>query len=312
MQIQVGSDKAVRAICYSLKKRVTIQQAQENNSPVRISATKRNRSTTFNANSEEYTITKPAKITPTDVDFKVNESLAHNLITVKDCLSANIFETVDIKVKIITKSERKQPISINQQTKYQADCIVADVTGSMKLVVWEEVIDKIHSGKSYHIQGLTVRIFDDKKFVNSNEATVVSEIDDLPDVNLTSQEIQDNIITGHCIGVNIKKSTLRIACNHCLENITPEDETITCPNCKFTTFITVSKTKLVCQILLKIDEKIESYTTFNDGIYSFLRTIDNKTPVSEIAIVDLQKLLLQAGPKKMIIDRSQKLIFQYL
>ena len=110
------------------------------------------------------------------MDFEVNESLAHNLITVKDCFNANIFETVDIKFKIIRKSEKKQPISINRQTKYQADCIVADVTASIKLVLWEEVIDKIHSGKSYHIQGLTVRIFDDEKFVNSNETTVVSEL----------------------------------------------------------------------------------------------------------------------------------------
>ena len=187
------------------------------------------------------------------------------------------------------------------------------MTASIKLVLWEEVIDKIHSGKSYHIQALTVRIFDDKIFVNSNETTVVSEIDDLPDVNLTSQEIQDNIVIGHCIVVNIKKSTLCIACNHSLENITPEDETITCPNCKLTTFLsTVSKTNLVCQILLKIDEKIESYTTFNDGISSFLRTIGNKTSVNEMAIMDLKKLLLQAGPTKIIIDRSQKLIFQYL
>ena len=184
---------------------MTIQEACENNSPVKISGTKRNRSTAFNTNSEEHTITRPAKITRTDVDFKVNESLAHNLFTVKVCLNANIFETVDLKVKIFTKSERKQPISINRQTKYQADCIVADVTGSTKLVLWEEVIDKIHSGKSYLIQGLTVRIFDDKKFVNSNEATIVSKMDDLPDVNLTSQEIQDNIVTGHCIGVSIKK-----------------------------------------------------------------------------------------------------------
>ena len=74
-------------------------QACENNLPVKICGTKRNRSTAFNANSEEYTITRPAMITCTDVDFKVNESLAHNLITVKDCLTANIFEIVDLKKK---------------------------------------------------------------------------------------------------------------------------------------------------------------------------------------------------------------------
>ena len=74
----------------------------------------------------------------------------------------------------------------------------------------------------------------------------------------------------------------------------------------------MSKTKLVCQILLKIDEKVESYTAFNDGISSFLRTIGNKTPGTEMAMMDLKKLLLQTGPKKMIIDRPQKLLFQYL
>ena len=63
---QVGSEKAVRAVCYSPEKRVTIQQACENNSPVKISGTKRHRSTAFNANSKECTITRPAKITRTD------------------------------------------------------------------------------------------------------------------------------------------------------------------------------------------------------------------------------------------------------
>ena len=67
------------------------------------------------------------------------------------------------------------------------------------------MFDEVGSvGRSHHIKGLTIRIFDDKKIVNSNEATVVSKIDDLLDVNLTSQEIQDNIVTGHCIRVDIK------------------------------------------------------------------------------------------------------------
>jgi hypothetical protein len=55
------------------------------------------RETDANANSEEYTITKPAKITHTVVDFKINESVADHLVTVKDSLCANIFETIDLK-----------------------------------------------------------------------------------------------------------------------------------------------------------------------------------------------------------------------
>ena len=42
-KIQVGSEKAVRVVCYSPEKKMTIQQACENNLPVKISGTKRNK-----------------------------------------------------------------------------------------------------------------------------------------------------------------------------------------------------------------------------------------------------------------------------
>jgi len=34
--------------------------------------------------------------------------------------------------------------------------IVADDTGTIKLILWEQLIDSVHSGLSYHFNNLTI------------------------------------------------------------------------------------------------------------------------------------------------------------
>ena len=93
------------------------------------------------------------------------------LHTVKQALDLNIYETVDLKVKIMIKSENKQPILQRDKTKYKMDSIVADDTGTVKLVLLEDTIDKLHIGKCYQMQNCKIRVFDNSKFLNTNEFT---------------------------------------------------------------------------------------------------------------------------------------------
>ena len=58
----------------------------------------------------------------------------------------------------------------------QIDTIVADDTGTIKLILCEQLIDSVHTRLSYHFNNLTICIFDDEKFVNSNELTAVEPI----------------------------------------------------------------------------------------------------------------------------------------
>ena len=43
-----------------------------------------------------------------------------------------------------------------------------DTTESIKLALWEDLIDHVHAGKLYHFKNFPVGIFEDKKFLNSN------------------------------------------------------------------------------------------------------------------------------------------------
>lgn len=67
--------------------------------------------------------------------------------------------------------------------KYKCDCVIGNNTNSMKLVLCENIIDHIHAGKSYHFKNLKVRIFEDEKYLNTNDLTEYEEIEDLKDVN---------------------------------------------------------------------------------------------------------------------------------
>ena len=71
-----------------------------------------------------------------------------------------MYEIVDLKVKIITKFQSKQSVVKNQVSKRQktdtVHTIVADDTGTIKLILWEQLIDSVHSGLSYHFNNLTI------------------------------------------------------------------------------------------------------------------------------------------------------------
>ena len=120
-----------------------------------------------------------------------------------------MYEIVDLKVKIITKSQSK----VSMQKIDTVDTIVADDTVTIKLMLWEQLIDSVHSRVSYHFNNLTICIFDDEKFVNSDEFTAVEPTDDIT-IHMESPEIKDKLLAGSCTAIYINRSASCIACNN--------------------------------------------------------------------------------------------------
>ena len=269
----------------------------------------------FHTQEEEFTIAKHAKISPASLSFSFNESFSNQLCTITQALGKDLYETVDVKAKVLKKAENKQVIiKDGEKAKYKSDCLIADETNSVKLVLWEGIIDNIYAGKTYHFKQLKLGIFDDVKYLITSEATDPQEIDDLQNINLTTPEIKDNTIEGRCIGVQIKRTVSCIVCNMTISEAQLESKTVTCNNCNITTLSSICNTKLVAQIVIQTmqDKKILKFTCFNDAISSFLKTTDSRMPLSDIPLEDLQKIMLQAGNKKIIADKTTQVISQFL
>lgn len=172
----------------------------------------------------------------------------------------------------------------------------------------------MHSGKSYHFQNVTLRRFDDEKYVNTNQSTIIKEIEDITDINLENPQIKNNIISGKIIGVNVKKTTCCVACNKAITCTTESEEDMyTCKNCSMTTLLSLCETKVVGQIVLKTSKDISTYVTFNDGLLSFLaNTKSTKLSLSQLDAKTIENLLLKSGNQKMIADKASKIICQFL
>ena len=180
------------------------------------------------------------------------------------------------------------------------------------MVLWEDIIDKVDSGKSYRFNNCKIRIFDDHKYINTNEFTKITEIEDIKNVNMTSPQIQEHMITAKCMGVEVKKSSSCILCNRKLDDSQLQQETIKCQNCHITILSSVAKTKLVCQLLLQVDNKFLTYTAFIDSIQSFLKNIGCATPAAELDENELTVKLLSAGTKKIMVDKATRIISNFL
>lgn len=162
------------------------------------------------------------------------------------------------------------------------------------------------------LQNVTVRSFHDTKFVNTNETTVVQEVEEITDANTNTPGLQENLLTGQCAGIYIKKIMSCLVCSHFLPADLIKEETIVCPLCKVTTLSSLLNTKLVCHVLIKTVKGMHSCTCFNDAVESYLRKINHPVPLADIPIDDLKLLLLKAGKQDMIADKTATIIAQYL
>lgn len=70
-------------------------------------------------------------------------------------------------------------------------------------------------------------------------------------------------------------------------------------------------TKIICQLQIKSDDTIYSYTAFNNALQSFL-AVTKCTYFSIKSVVIVSTTLLTAGNQKMEVDKSAKLVSQFL
>ena len=173
-------------------------------------------------------------MTPATLELPYDDWCVSNLLTVVDALNTNVCQTVGLKVKIVTKSEKKQVNIQNVKIKYKVDSITADETQSMKLVLWHNQQSKQQAkATSWNIlQYAPLMILN--LWIRRNQFSVIHEVDDIDNINIDNPELKENILTGQYIGVDINETACCMVCNKSLPTEALDDEMITCNNCKIT------------------------------------------------------------------------------
>jgi len=139
---------------------------------------------------------------------------------------------------------------------------IVDTTEFIKVALWEELIDQVHAGKLYHFKNLPIRIFEDKKFLNSNKNTVIEEIEELAQVNLNNLRTSENFLQGQCIAVQLKSDLSCVICNMSIDTEKAHDGMITCVKCGNSSLLLC-----VAHITVKMSEQC-----FNNALFSLVNT----------------------------------------
>mgnify|MGYP001793847491 CR=1 FL=1 len=72
------------------------------------------------------------------------------------------------------------------------------------------------------------------------------------------------------------------------------------------------KPKLLCQLVIKAEDKLVSYTCFNEAIESFLKISNVEKPLPQLSLTELKYILLRGGQMRMIVNKSASLLVQFL
>ena len=158
--------------CYSPQKQTNLNQTYLNKSLVKITGIKPTPSKRFHTQEEEYAIPKYAEIAPTSLSKSFNEAFSNQLCTITEVLGKDLYETIDIKAKVLKKQENKKVLIKDfVKAKCKTDCLIADETNSVKLVLWESIIDKVHAGKTYHFKHMRVPLGPSPRFATAVNQT---------------------------------------------------------------------------------------------------------------------------------------------
>ena len=176
----------------------------------------------------------PKVLTVSNLEFETNTPTT---ISLQDIEQRNVYERITVNVKI---SKKFAPELVATGKKKQ-DVIVCDATGTGRVTLWEENVDKLKENSSYTLENFMVREYNTTKYLGmSLQGSQVILIDDIGEVkqldDVDSTQIQE------CMIIRVSHLETHKICFRCNARVEPSSSS-TLGRC----------TKLECAMLQRYD-----------------------------------------------------------
>lgn len=105
---------------------------------------------------------------------------------------------MNIVAKIVSKSEPRTVGSQYDQSQHQlSESLIADETGAIQLVLWDENISKVEEGNTVKISNAFVKVFRGKMQLNLGRYGKIEILDEeLPNVNVDNNMSEKTVYQG--------------------------------------------------------------------------------------------------------------------
>lgn len=113
-------------------------------------------------------VSKRTEVTPSDKEFSVSnvslvEGDVEKVVELGDVKNLVAFQRGTCMAKVVTVDDAEE---VTGGRKKQ-DLLVGDVSGAVRLTLWESEIGKVEEGMCYKFSGVVVREFKGKKFLST-------------------------------------------------------------------------------------------------------------------------------------------------
>ena len=306
--LQMSPTKVAHGICYSPEKRLKLKEIEEKKIPVIIDNVQRSVARR-RATEQEYTVKKKSKITPSVVNYSFNEAFSQTAFTLDQVAEISDYQTIKIDAKVISEGDESS-LQVRGKTLSKVDYIIADKFASIKLVVWEKTIN-IDVNKSYSFTNISVRTFNDVKYLTTTKYTTVKQIENLTETADATSTVQNygKTVQGKVVALTVANFKTCIFCNLKIQIADDEATTIKCSNCKMTVLASQLGHSTLSKIVIKEDahDSLATYTLLDSVLNTFLASL--KLPnVNTFTEVELLNLFASYQTVYFTVSEKEKLI----
>lgn len=224
-------------------------------------------------------ISFPIKPLPSAIEVKIGNL---NMFRPGQVLSITAMVTNIQPKKEVTKKTTKQIISLQE-------CQLTDPTGSIKLVMWEDFVQKCENGKTYKFKNIRLKAESGQKSLSTTQIDChITETTPFPNLQ-APEELPSTTTTNKMEIYGVSQITSYSACSTCLKKIQHHPQNpnlVKCQTCK----LTFNKKRCVTQYCAKVvfqhDEEKVPLTCFHNSLVKIVE-IYNQQNESEVFVKDL-------------------------
>ena len=217
-----------------------------------------------------------------------------------------------MNIKVLDCAQEEETLKVRGKDLHKKNFTIADSTESMILSAWENNIEKLEVGHSYMLKQVTVRIYADVKFLNSNLETVIEEISDIGSTHQGGVQVPGcKVLIGEIIGAQVMMYN---SCSLCHKTMNFEDSvplSARCPHCHTRQKTANCKKTVFARLHIKEgNDQAKTYTIFESILESFMANSKGATVVDihSASKDDIEDFLIECGEVTATVNAVDSVI----
>ena len=276
--------KTYRSVCFSPEKHQNFSAKYESSSPLKISKfqIKRNERT----NEDEVHINKRTKMEDpldSEICFDIRKVEAENkckpgITTVAEVLEGDTNAVVNISGRITFTSE-EETVFAKGKTLRKREALFTDNSGTIRLVLWENDIDRVTSASMYNICKVVVREYENVKYLTLNKSSIIKSAN----ISVTRKDGDaglPNTEKVDCPAEGVLSVQRFSSCKKCRTKLIPNGAKplVKCTECGLAQLINKCQQRLIANVMFLKDGNNISLLLFEDKLKQVYDIYKNQFP----------------------------------